>query len=252
MKICRFEFEQAIKNGVLEGDRVFVLVNNKPTGESLNLQEINLLPPVEPSKIVCVGRNYAQHAAELGNEVPKEPLLFLKAPSALIRDGEYIVLPAQSAQVEHEGELAAVIGRICKNLSVSDDPFEYVFGYTILNDVTARDLQKKDVQFTRAKSFDTFCPVASFVETEADCRDLRVTTSVNGVVKQNGRTSQMVFPVDFLIQYISRQMTLNVGDIIATGTPSGVSKLSAGDVCEVEIERIGKLMNPVRRSDFEN
>lgn len=201
--------------------------------------------PAHPSKIVCVGRNYSEHAKELGNEVPSEPLLFLKAPSAVIHGGESIVIPPQSEQVEHEGELAVIIGRTCKDLSDADDPFEYVRGYTCLNDVTARDLQRKDVQFTRAKSFDTFCPIGPHIETELDVSDLRVTTRVNGIVKQDGRTSQMVFPVGFLIRYISKMMTLNAGDVIATGTPSGVSKMERGDVCEVEIEGIGILNNPV-------
>jgi len=198
-----------------------------------------------PSKIVCVGRNYAEHAAELGNEVPKEPLLFFKAPSAVILEGDAIVIPSQSEQVEHEGELAVVIGRDCKDIADDEDPFQYVKGYTCLNDVTARDLQKKDGQFARAKSFDTFCPIGPHIETELDAADVAVTCRVNGDMKQTGRTSQMVFPVEFLIRYISRQMTLKAGDVIATGTPSGVSKLSAGDVCEVEIEGIGTLRNPI-------
>jgi 2-keto-4-pentenoate hydratase/2-oxohepta-3-ene-1,7-dioic acid hydratase in catechol pathway len=198
-----------------------------------------------PGKIVCVGRNYAEHAAELGNDVPKEPLLFLKAPSAIIKHDETIVIPPQSAQVEHEGELAVVIGYPCKNLGDDEDPFWYVLGYACLNDVTARDVQRKDVQFTRGKSFDTFCPIGPHIETELDVRDIRMTCSVNGVVKQDARTSQMVFPVDYLIRYISNMMTLNTHDVIATGTPSGVSKLAAGDVCEIEIEGIGVLRNPV-------
>lgn len=198
-----------------------------------------------PSKIVCVGRNYAEHAKELGNEVPKAPLLFLKAPSAIIRSGEPIVIPAESDQVEHEGELAVVIGRDCKNIRDDEDPFQFVRGYTCLNDVTARDIQRADVQFTRGKSFDTFCPIGPHIETELDVSDLRVTVTVNGNVKQDGRTSQMVFPVDFLLRYISRQMTLKAGDIIATGTPSGVSKLAAGDVCEVTVDGIGTLRNQV-------
>lgn len=198
-----------------------------------------------PSKIVCVGRNYADHAKELGNDVPAEPLLFLKAPSALIRNGDPIVIPPQSNQVEHEGELAIIIGRKCKGLSDSDDPFEYVDGYACLNDVTARDLQRKDGQFARAKSFDTFCPIGPVIKTDLETSDLRVTTRVNGIVKQDGRTSQMVFPVDFLIRYISNMMTLMPGDIIATGTPAGVSRMERGDICEVEIEGIGILRNPV-------
>jgi 2-keto-4-pentenoate hydratase/2-oxohepta-3-ene-1,7-dioic acid hydratase in catechol pathway len=198
-----------------------------------------------PSKIVCVGRNYAEHAKELGNEVPSAPLLFLKAPSAIVRDGDEIVIPSQSNQVEHEGELAVVIGRDCKNVRDDEDPFVYVLGYTCLNDVTARDIQRADVQFTRGKSFDTFCPIGSHIETELDIADVRVTTKVNGVIRQDGRTSQMVFPVEFLIRYISRQMTLRAGDVIATGTPAGVSKMEVGDVCEVTIDGIGSLTNPV-------
>jgi 2-keto-4-pentenoate hydratase/2-oxohepta-3-ene-1,7-dioic acid hydratase in catechol pathway len=201
-----------------------------------------------PSKIVCVGRNYSEHARELGNDVPKEPLLFLKAPSSVITDGEAIKIPPQSNQVEHEGELAVIIGRLCKNLDDGDDPRDYVLGYTCLNDVTARDIQRKDIQFTRGKSFDTFCPIGSMVETNLDVSDIRLTTKINGVVKQEGRTSQMVFPVDFLIRYISNQMTLVEGDIIATGTPPGVSSMQPGDFCEVEIEGIGVLHNPVEKA----
>lgn len=198
-----------------------------------------------PSKIVCVGRNYAEHAAEMGNEVPKEPMLFLKAPSAVVFDGDDIVIPPQSVQVEHEGELAVVMSKTCKNLGEGVDVTDYVLGYTCLNDVTARDLQRTDGQFARAKSFDTFCPIGQFIETELEVSDLRVSVRVNGVLKQDGRTSQMVFPVDFLVRYISNMMTLHPGDVIATGTPSGVSKLNPGDICEVEIEGIGKLMNSV-------
>jgi 2-keto-4-pentenoate hydratase/2-oxohepta-3-ene-1,7-dioic acid hydratase in catechol pathway len=198
-----------------------------------------------PSKIICVGRNYAEHAAELGNEVPKEPLLFLKAPSALIRHEEAIRIPSQSSQVEHEGELAVIIAATCKDIGDDVNPLQFVKGYACLNDVTARDIQRKDVQFTRGKSFDTFCPIGPVIVLDLDVADIRVTCSVNGEIKQDGRTSQMVFPVDFLIRYISRQMTLNPGDVIATGTPSGVSKLSPGDVCEVTIEGIGTLRNTV-------
>lgn len=246
MKICRFMVGEKTYTGVLQGERVFAVEEEPHSETSFAIDEVKFLPPVTPSKIVCVGRNYADHAAELGNEVPKEPLLFLKAPSALIADGDDIIIPSQSKQVEHEGELAVVIGRVCKNISDEEDPLEYVFGYTCLNDVTARDLQRKDVQFTRAKSFDTFCPVGPCVETELDTSNLRVVTAVNGIIKQDGRTSQMVFPVTFLVRYISRQMTLEPGDIIATGTPSGVSRMANGDVCEIEIEGIGTLRNKVR------
>ncbi|MGC2237364.1 MAG: fumarylacetoacetate hydrolase family protein [Pyrinomonadaceae bacterium] len=249
MKICRYEYNNQTSFGKFENDLIFP-VDNKNLNllvdkEPIKFQDVRLLAPVAPSKIVCVGRNYSEHAKELGNEVPKEPLLFLKAPSAIISEGDSIFLPEQSEQVEHEGELAAVIGRACKNLSETDNPFEYVSGYLCLNDVTARDIQRKEIQFTRAKSFDTFCPVSSFMETDLDVSDIRLTTKVNGVIKQDGRTSQMVFPVSFLIRYISNQMTLNAGDVIATGTPSGVSKLNAGDICEVEIEGVGILRNAV-------
>ena len=207
--------------------------------------KIELDSNFSPSKIVCVGRNYADHAAELGNAVPTEPLLFLKAPSAVIRNNRQIVIPQQSHQVEHEGELAIIISRTCRNLTEGDDVNDYVSGYTCLNDVTARDIQRKDVQFTRGKSFDTFCPIGPVIETALDVRDVRVICRVNGEIRQDGRTSRMVFPVDFLIRYISNMMTLNEGDVIATGTPSGVSKMESGDVCEVEIEGIGILRNPV-------
>ncbi len=208
--------------------------------------KIEITEDFRPSKIVCVGRNYADHAAELGNEVPKEPLLFLKAPSAVIRHNEAIVIPSQSEQVEHEAELAIVIGRDCKNIGDEEDPFQYVLGYACLNDVTARDIQRRDVQFTRGKSFDTFCPIGQWIETEFDPTDVHVTCAVNGEIRQNGRTSQMVFSVEFLIRHISRQMSLKKGDVIATGTPSGVSKLNPGDICEVTIEGIGTLRNTVK------
>jgi len=254
MKICRFIVfgDNDIRFGVIKDKTIFSLLHSGiynaeliQSDEVFAFSEVNFLPPVSPSKIVCVGRNYAEHAAELGNEVPKEPLLFLKAPTSLITNGEAIILPPQTNQVEHEGELAVVIGRTAKNLSETENPLDYVFGYTCLNDVTARDLQRRDVQFTRAKSFDTFCPIGEFIETELDPTNLKIQVRVNDELKQQGNTAQMVFPVGFLIRYVSNQMTLLPGDIIATGTPSGVSRLNAGDVCSVEIEGIGILSNPV-------
>jgi len=254
MKICQFEYNNSKYWGTVHKQIISPLENVqipfvriKPMSLSLQIEieQVKILPPVNPSKIVCVGRNYAEHAAELGNAVPKEPLLFLKAPSSVITDGEMIIIPKQSDQIEHEGELAVVIGRKFKNLPNDEDPLAYVFGYTCLNDVTARDLQRKDVQFSRAKSFDTFCPIGGSIETDLDVSDIRLVTRINGVIKQDGRTSQMVFPVPFLIRYISNQMTLNAGDIIATGTPAGVSKLNTGDLCEVEIEGVGILSNLV-------
>jgi 2-keto-4-pentenoate hydratase/2-oxohepta-3-ene-1,7-dioic acid hydratase in catechol pathway len=244
MKIGRFKKDDATFCAIIDGETITRCDDDlQPIDEGYGFAEVETLPPVAPSKIVCVGRNYAEHAKELGNEVPPTPLLFLKAPSAVITTGEKIVIPEQSNEVEHEGELAVVIGRGCKNISDDEDPLSFVLGYTCLNDVTARDIQRADVQFTRGKSFDTFCPVGPHIETELDVGDIRVTTTVNGELRQDGRTSQMVFPVDFLIRYISRQMTLKRGDVIATGTPSGVSKMVSGDVCEVNVEGIGTLRN---------
>lgn len=200
---------------------------------------------LSPAKIVCVGRNYIDHAKELGNEVPTAPLLFLKAPSSFVPDGKAIVLPEQSSQVEHEAELGIVIAKQCKGLADDADITEYIKGFTCVNDVTARDVQRHDVQFTRGKSFDTFCPIGPHIVADLDVTDISVVCRVNGEIRQSGRTSQMVFSPEFLIRYISRQMTLMPGDVIATGTPAGVSKLNAGDVCEVEIEGIGILSNPI-------
>lgn len=212
---------------------------------TLALEEVKLLAPVAPSKIVCVGRNYREHAAELGNPMPDEPLLFLKAPSAIIASEAMIQLPPASQQVEHEGELGVVIGRLTQKLSENDKPMDYVFGYTCVNDVTARDVQRKDVQFTRGKSFDTFCPVGPWIETELDPANVTVTTRLNGEIKQQGNTADMAFPVGFLIKYISEIMTLYPGDLIATGTPAGVSKMKHGDTVEVEVSGIGVLRNQV-------
>jgi 2-keto-4-pentenoate hydratase/2-oxohepta-3-ene-1,7-dioic acid hydratase in catechol pathway len=207
---------------------------------------MRIFEPIAPSKIVCVGRNYREHAAEMGNKMPDEPLLFLKAPSAIIFSGDEIVLPGASQQVEHEGELGVVIGRIARNIPSHEDPLDYVRGYTCVNDVTARDLQRKDVQFTRGKSFDTFCPVGPWIETNIDPANVTVETRLNGEVKQKGNTADMAFPVAFLIRYISEIMTLYPGDLIATGTPAGVSRMKPGDTVEVEVTGIGVLQNRVR------
>ena len=209
------------------------------------LASVRLIAPLEPSKIVCIGRNYAAHAAELGNEVPKEPLMFLKPPSSIVGPEERIALTQYSQGVEHEGELAIVIGRRCSHLRDSDDALSYVLGYTCLNDVTARDVQKSDVQFTRGKGFDTFCPVGPHIETELDPTNVLVETRVNGVVRQSGNTALMIYPCAFLVRWISRMMTLVPGDVIATGTPAGVGPLVAGDIVEVSIAGIGVLRNPV-------
>ena len=202
--------------------------------------ERDLRCPVAPSKILCIGRNYAAHAKELGHDVPAEPLLFLKPPSSLLDPGGAIRLPPESTRVEHEAELGVVIGKRCRNVPY-DDALAYVFGYTCVGDITARDLQRKDVQFTRAKGFDTFCPVGPWIETDLDASKLRVQCRVNGGTKQDGVTSNMIFDVPTLVAYASRMMTLEPGDLIATGTPEGVGPLVAGDALEIEIDRIGVL-----------
>jgi 2-keto-4-pentenoate hydratase/2-oxohepta-3-ene-1,7-dioic acid hydratase in catechol pathway len=255
MKLCRISHESfaGARYAVLEGSAVSPLpedYNFQPIDRFnqkvvLDLSGVKLLAPVTPSKVVCVGRNYREHAAELGNKMPDEPLLFLKAPSAVIPSGEQIELPRGSQQVEHEGELGVVIGRVASKLLSSEDPLNYVFGYTCVNDVTARDLQRKDVQFTRGKSFDTFCPVGPWIETEIDPNNVGVETRLNGEVKQKGNTADMAFPVSFLIRYISEIMTLYPGDLIATGTPAGVSRMKHGDNVEVEVSGIGVLQNRV-------
>ena len=212
----------------------------------IRLTEAHLLPPVEPSKIVCVGRNYRDHAAELGNEVPKAPLLFLKARSSVIARGEAIVLPPQSNQVDFEGELAIVIGRTASRLAPSDDVYRYIRGYTIVNDVTARDLQKSDGQWARAKGFDTFCPIGPIVSDEIDPgAGITVETRLNGETKQKGSTADLIFPVPELVRYISACMTLVPGDVIPTGTPAGVGPMQSGDLVEVEVSGLGVLRNPV-------
>ncbi|GAC1634201.1 MAG: fumarylacetoacetate hydrolase family protein [Candidatus Acidiferrum sp.] len=254
MKFCRFIAGDVAgpRFGILEGDSVAEFTSApwsdaRPakTGKTLPVASLKLIAPVAPSKIVCVGRNYAAHAAELGNEVPKEPLIFLKPPSSIIGPGEPIILPKYSSKVEHEGELGLVVGKRASQLSDADDPLSYLRGYTCVNDVTARDLQKSDVQFTRAKGFDTFCPVGPYIETELNPADLSVECRVNGSHRQSGKTSLMIYSVAFLVRWISRMMTLEPGDLIATGTPSGVGPLLAGDTVEVAVEGIGVLSNPV-------
>lgn len=218
------------------------------TGERVSLAQASLLAPVSPTKIVCVGRNYRAHAAELGNEVPAEPMLFFKPPSALIGPGEAIVLPPVSARVDHEAELGVVIGKQCRKAS-PERALEHVFGFTCVNDVSARDLQKKDGQWARAKGFDTFCPAGPFVVTGLAPQMLHVQCRVSGEKRQDGFTRDMIFPVAELIAYISAVMTLEPGDLIATGTPHGVGPLAHGDTVEIEIDHIGVLKNAVRKGD---
>ncbi len=201
----------------------------------------------KPGKVVCVGRNYAAHARELGKDVPERPLLFLKPSTAVIADGDAIVLPLQSQQVEHEGEIGIVIGTRARAVSEAES-LSVIAGYVPLNDVTARDLQKLDVQFTRAKGFDTFCPIGRMVPAQGiDWRSLEVTCHVNGQPRQHGAASEMVFGIPIIISYISNIMTLEPGDVIATGTPEGVGPLQAGDVVEVELAGMSRVRNPVAR-----
>lgn len=229
------------KIGFIEGDP---LGDFRRREAEIAIDAVELLPPVQPSKIICVGRNYAEHAREHGVEVPDVPLLFFKPPSALTGNGKPVILPPQSSQVEHEAELAVVIGRRGRWIS-PDEAGDYVFGYTVANDVTARDLQRRDGQWTRGKGFDTFCPVGPWIETEIDAYDLLITCRVNQNVRQMASTRDMTFSVNQLIAFASSFMTLEPGDLLLTGTPAGVGPLSNGDIVEISIEGIGVLTNPV-------
>ncbi|MBN2390565.1 MAG: fumarylacetoacetate hydrolase family protein [Anaerolineae bacterium] len=252
-RLIRIDDQGESKWALLEQDQVYRLEGNPYSGGSRGepvgpLETVTLLPPVYPTKVICVGRNYVAHAAEHGVEVPAEPLLFLKPPSSVIGPGDSIVMPVLSQRVEHEAELAVVIGKRCRNV-IAEEAWDYVLGVTCSNDVTARDLQRKDGQWTRGKGFDTFCPVGPWIVTglrEADVADLGVVCRVNGEVRQQGRTSQMVFSPAMLIAYAASVMTIEPGDIFLTGTPAGVGPLMPGDVVEVNIENVGALRNPVR------
>lgn len=252
MRIVRYQSHdnKKARYGWLLDDRVGEISGN-PFGRyrrneaTTRLTDVNLLCPTEPSKIICVGRNYVEHAKELGNEVPKVPLLFMKPPSSIIAGGETIVLPAQSAQVEHEAELVAVIGKRGRHVTAGSAK-KHILGYTIGNDVTARDLQKSDGQWTRAKGFDTFCPFGPWIDTEFDPADAVITCRVNGQMRQMASTRDMIFNVAVLIAYISSVMTLEPGDLIFTGTPAGVGELKDGDEVSVEIEGLGMIKNKVK------
>lgn len=210
------------------------------------LDSVKLLAPSQPSKIVCVGRNYIEHAKELGNDVPQVPLIFMKPPSSIINPGDTIILPPQSKQVEHEAELVAVIGKRGKNI-LPEQANDYILGYTIGNDITARDLQKTDGQWTRAKGFDTFCSIGPWIDTDFDITDALISCKVSGQPRQMASTRDMVFDVGKLVAFISSVMTLEPGDLIFTGTPAGVGPLHDGDVVEVDIDGLGVLSNPVRK-----
>jgi len=250
VKFCRILREEQACYAVSDGDQLTIVDGNpfekwQRTHLHLDLQNAKFLPPCLPTKIIAIGRNYQDHAAELGNEVSKEPLIFLKPPSALIGHEDDIVYPPQSQRVDYEGELGVVMGHRASRLKTVEEARFAVFGYTIINDVTARDLQKADIQFTRAKSFDTFCPVGPFIETELDPTQVTVETYLNHELRQQASTSTLAFDVDTLIQYISNIMTLEPGDLISTGIPAGVGPMQPGDVVEVKIDPIGTLRNRV-------
>jgi 2-keto-4-pentenoate hydratase/2-oxohepta-3-ene-1,7-dioic acid hydratase in catechol pathway len=251
MRIVRYQTgEDAPKHGWLLDEKVGEIHGNlfgeyRRRDAKTLVADVKLVPPCEPGKILCVGRNYVEHAKELGNETPKVPLIFMKPPSSIIANGGTIILPPQSKQVEHEAELVAVIGKRGRHIP-AEEAKNYILGYTIGNDVTARDLQKTDDQWTRAKGFDTFCPFGPWIDTEFDPSDAVVTCRVNGRMRQMASTRDMVFNVPTLIAYISSIMTLEPGDILFTGTPAGVGGLKHGDEVVVEIEGLGVLRNPVK------
>ncbi len=246
-KYCTFDLERNIViplKGSILGDFELESI-------SFKIDEVRILPPIIPSKIVCLGLNYKDHAEELNLDIPDEPVIFMKPNTAIIGHEDEIVIPHFCKRVDYEAELAVVISKICKNIE-PDEVEEYILGYTCLNDVTERFFQKKDGQWTRAKSFDTFCPIGPWIETDLDWRDLSIRAKLNGVVKQNSNTSQLIFGVDYIISFVSKIMTLLPGDIISTGTPSGIGEMNEGDIIEIEIEGIGILRNRViRRSDIE-
>jgi 2-keto-4-pentenoate hydratase/2-oxohepta-3-ene-1,7-dioic acid hydratase in catechol pathway len=250
VKVARFSNGAEPRFGIVDGPELVVLKGHplvagyQTTGERIPLKEVKLLAPTIPSKIVCIGKNFADHAAEIGEEVTEEPLIFFKPSSAIIGHGDAIVIPPQSKQVELEAELCLVIGKLAKNLS-EDQALEYLWGVTIANDVTARDLQFGDGQWARSKAFDTFCPLGPWVETEFVPDSQVIESRINGEVRQNVAISEMVHKIPFIISYVSKNMSLLPGDIILTGSPAGISVISAGDLIECEIEGIGILSNPV-------
>ncbi|MFF7292322.1 fumarylacetoacetate hydrolase family protein [Microbacterium sp. NPDC008134] len=252
MKIARFSHDDAILFGIVDEKDLVVLSGDplfagyEPTGDRVPIADAVILAPVIPrSKIVCVGKNYHDHAAEMGGEAPAEPLLFLKPNTAVIGPGDTIVRPAISQQTEYEGELAVVIGKVAKNVA-AQDALDYVLGYTIANDVTARDLQRADGQWTRAKGFDTFCPLGPTINTDFDPSAATIETRVNGEVRQKAPLTDMIHSVEEIIAYASAVFTLLPGDVILTGTPAGVGTFVAGDTVEVEITGLGILRSAVR------
>ncbi len=249
MKIIRYSKASVENYGVLRDNKIHELSGDiftefSESGRSFLFGEVDLLPPVDPSKIVAVGLNYKEHAKELNLPLPTEPLIFLKPKSAIIADGKNIIYPDMSSRVDYEGELGVVIKKRAKNVLTSDAK-DYILGYTCVNDVTARDLQFKDGQFTRAKSFDTFCPVGPCIQTELDPKNAKLKTYVNQELRQSTCTSDMIFDMFYIVSFISQIMTLEAGDLIITGTPKGVGSLNRGDEITVEIDTIGRLTNKI-------
>ena len=249
MKVYRIKTKAGISHAVLGSDDVFELVETdfetvKHQAIYVPAHDAEILAPCTPSKVVAVGLNYRQHAAELNMALPAEPLIFIKPATTVIAVDEAIVYPKQSMRVDYEAELAVVIKKTCKHVT-ADEAADYIAGYTCLNDVTARDLQKRDGQWTRAKGFDTFCPIGPFIETDFDWRGKQITGKLNGKVVQQSSTDDLIFGVEDIIAHISGVMTLNAGDVIATGTPSGIGPMLPGDVVSVEIEGLGALKNTV-------
>lgn len=251
MRIAKFSTGDRIAWGLVDGPELIVFRGHpifqgyETTGERLALKDIQLLPPILPtSKIVCIGKNYADHAAEMGGEAPKEPLIFLKPTTSVIGPEEHIVIPAISNRVDHEGELAIVIGAVAKDVSL-ESADDYIWGYTIANDVTARDIQDLDGQWTRAKGFDTFCPLGPWVETEFSPDGQILETSVEGDIRQRASIDLLIHKVPRIIQHVSQAMTLLPGDVILTGTPAGIGQIQSGEVVSISIEGIGTLTNPV-------
>ena len=255
MRIARYSHDGEVKFGIVEGGvesgGELADIAGHPfgpitfTGERRQISSVRLLPPVLPSKVVAIGKNYAEHASEMGGDVPEQPLVFLKPSTSVVGSGDPIAYPPSSTRVDYEGELAVVIGRLCRDVPESRAA-EVVFGYTCANDVTARDQQASDGQWSRAKGYDSFCPLGPWIETDLSPDDLRVTTTLNGVIKQDGRTAQIVHKIPTLISYITACMTLLPGDVILTGTPAGVGPMEVGDEVAVEIEGIGRLVNVVK------
>jgi len=251
MRIAKFSVAGEARFGLVDGPELVVFKghplfsNYETTGERIALKDVQLLPPTLPtSKIVCIGKNYADHAAEMGGAAPSEPLIFLKPSTSLIGHGETIVRPAISERVDFEGELAVVIGAFAKDVSEAE-ALDYVWGYTIANDVTARDIQDKDGQWTRAKGFDTFCPLGPWIETEFDLDGQTLETRVDGDLRQHASIDLLIHKVPRIIQHVSQAMTLLPGDVILTGTPAGIGAMESGQVVEISIEGIGSLSNPV-------